>query len=134
MAGRGLLRTVWLLTVVCVVIGSLVPSTSAPIRFFDELNVSDKVLHLGAYLTLMALPAMHENRLVTALLAVGTVALGLLLEYGQRYVPGRSWEVWDMAADTAGVLCGLVAARLLRPKLEAGAHGTVAGPLPDAPV
>jgi VanZ family protein len=134
MTGKGMLRAVWLLTVACVVTGSLVPSTSAPIRFFDELRVSDKALHFGAYLTMMVLPAVHERRLVTVLVALGTIAMGVLLEYGQLFVPGRTWDVRDMAANTAGVLCGLIFVLLLRPKLEAASTEAASVPLPNTPM
>jgi glycopeptide antibiotics resistance protein len=36
------------------------------------------------------------------------------LEFAQRLVPGRSFEVGDMIANTLGVCAGLVVAALLR--------------------
>lgn len=109
----------WLVTVACVVVGSLLPSTSPPIRVLDELKLNDKMLHFAAYLMLMLLPALHETRLVTGLLALAVASLGLVLEYGQGHVIGRSFELGDLVANTAGVVCGLVAAKLFRPKVTA---------------
>lgn len=119
MITQRLLRIGWLLMLGCVVVGSLLPSTSAPIRALDELKVDDKALHLLAYLMLALLPALHETRRTSTLLTVNVAFLGVLLECGQRHIIGRSFDLWDMAANTAGLLGGLAAARLFRPRLAA---------------
>lgn len=90
------------------------PASAAPLRALDALNVSDKLVHFTAYLILMLLPALHETRLVTALLAFGIVLLGALLEFGQVLIPSRSPEVADALANLIGVLCGLAIAALIR--------------------
>jgi hypothetical protein len=36
------------------------------------------------------------------------------LEYAQGHVPGRMASGWDMAANTAGVVLGILAGRLAR--------------------
>jgi VanZ family protein len=111
---RWTLRITWLLMLVCVVTISLVPSHSAAKRAMDALNVSDKLLHFLAYFMLMSLPTLHERRLATPLLAVGLVSLGVLLEFAELLVPGRSCELGDMLANAAGVLVGLAAGAWLR--------------------
>jgi VanZ family protein len=95
---------------VCVMAVSLVPSDSAVKRAMDALDVSDKLLHFLAYFMLMLLPALHERRLATAPLAVGLISLGVVLEFSELLVAGRSYELGDMLANAAGVLVGLAAA------------------------
>jgi len=40
-------------------------------------------------------------------LFAGLVSLGVLLEVGQMYVPGRMFSFADMGADAAGVISGI---------------------------
>jgi VanZ family protein len=114
---------VWAALVVLVVIGSLLPAASAPMEMIAALHINDKVQHVIAYLSLAFLPALHEPRRRLAYIAIGLVALGVLLEFGQLWSPGRSFEIGDMLADAAGVIAGasiglwarpLAASRLLR--------------------
>jgi len=107
---RLILRIAWLLMLGCVVALSLAPSDSAAKRAMDALDVGDKSLHFLAYFTLMLLPALHEERLATALYAVGIVLLGFALEIGQFMFAGRSLDAGDLLANVAGVLAGLAAA------------------------
>jgi VanZ family protein len=106
LALRLLLRLIWAALLVLVVIGSLLPAASAPMRMIAALHVNDKVQHIVAYLSLAFLPALHERRRRLAYTAVGLVALGVLLEFGQLWSPGRSFEIGDMLADAAGVIAG----------------------------
>jgi VanZ family protein len=101
-----LLRVVWAALIALVVIGSLLPAASTPMRTIAALHVNDKALHLIAYVSLAFLPALHERRRRLAYIAAGLVALGVLLEFGQLWSPGRSFEIGDMAADAAGVIAG----------------------------
>lgn len=90
-----------------VIVGTLLPGDSAPIKALGLLDISDKVEHFGAYVVLGFLPALHERRRVVGLLAAALVALGILLEFGQLLSPGRDFEIGDMVADAAGVLAGV---------------------------
>jgi len=63
-----------------------------------------------AYAVLAWLPAAHERRKMAVAAAVGAVAMGIGLEYLQRYSGWRDFEVGDMIADAAGAGCGLLAA------------------------
>ena len=103
---RILLRVAWALLVVLVVIGSLLPAASAPMRTIAALHINDKVQHTLAYLSLAFLPALHERRRRLAHITLGLVALGVLIEFLQLWSPGRSFEVGDMLADAAGVIVG----------------------------
>jgi VanZ family protein len=108
------LRILWFAAVVAVVVGSLLPGSSLPIRALGELNISDKILHFAAYAVLAFLPALHERWSALAAALLGAVTLGVLLEFAQRLSPGRNFELADMVADACGVLCGLILALPLR--------------------
>jgi len=70
----------------------------------------DKLAHFGAYFVLGALLAHATTRLgETPLLAVAIgVAYGAVDEIHQHFVPGRTSDVFDWVADTAGVICGVL--------------------------
>lgn len=106
---RTALRVIWGLGVAVVIIGSLLPASSGPLRLLAHLRISDKVIHFFAYAALAFLPAMHERLRTVFGLAVALSAVGVLLEFGQLESPGRSFEVADMLADAAGVLLGVTA-------------------------
>jgi VanZ family protein len=100
---------------VCLVsVGSLLPGSSPPIQLLS--HVSDKLLHFLAYVVLGLFPVLWAQSRRTAIaVLLSMVALGLALECGQLFVPGRSFELADWAADGAGVLCGaLIGILLLR--------------------
>jgi VanZ family protein len=107
---RRWLRILWLAAVAAVIIGSLLPGSSLPLRTLGELHVSDKILHFAAYAVLAFLPALHERWPVLAATLAAAIALGVLLEFAQRLSPGRNFEVADMVADACGVLGGLLLA------------------------
>jgi len=102
------LRILWVLAILTVVIGSILPSDSAPIRALNQLDISDKFEHVVAYLVLAALPAVHERGKFIVAAALGAAALGIALEYVQLFSGWRDFEVADMVADAAGVCLGAV--------------------------
>ena len=77
---------------------SLIPGSNMP------GNIHDKILHLVAY-GFVGLFAVFGYREVSQRLKWlgGLVVLGILLEFGQRIAPGRSFEFLDMIANTLGV-------------------------------
>ena len=108
-----ILRLLWTAWIAAVVIGSLLPPSSAAIDLLSKTGLSDKFDHLFAYALLAFLPALHEDRDLVVSLALFACALGTALEFLQPRF-GRSYELADMAADLAGILIGLAAAFLLR--------------------
>jgi VanZ family protein len=96
----------WSLTVVAVVGGSLLPGSAPVVTALP----SDYLMHFGAYALLALFPMLvleRSGRVVMAVLLTGL--LGVALEYGQTMVPGRFLDSADIAANSLGLLCGVVA-------------------------
>lgn len=81
------------------------------------LDEGDKYGHLLAYGSAMLWFAQLYAGRRRWVAAVGLVALGVALEYVQRWTGYRSFDLWDMAADAAGVMIGLAAAPPRLPNL-----------------
>jgi len=105
--GKNLLRVTWLLALLAVIVGSLLPSESSPIQTLARLAISDKVEHLGMYGLLAFLPSLRERRRVVIASALAAIAFGVGLEFAQLLTGWRDFEIGDMVADTLGVCFGL---------------------------
>lgn len=82
------------------------------------VNQGDKLGHLAAYgLTTLWFAQPYTGRRQRIGLALGMVALGIALEYGQRATGYRSFEVADMLADALGVAIGWLLAPPRLPNL-----------------
>lgn len=111
------LLTLWTVLIAAVVWASLLPVTSPPIQAIERLEVSDKLLHLLVYLALAFLPGIaFGNRRRAFQSAAAMFLLGVLLELAQNFAPGRGVELDDLLANTAGILCGLIAALRFPPR------------------
>ena len=104
------IRTVWLIVgmglVMLVIYLSVAPAPEVP-----RVPGGDVVGHLLAYCTLMFwFMQLAANRGSRALIALALIALGIALEFAQLYVPGRTYELTDMAANATGVFLGWVVA------------------------
>lgn len=108
------MRAAWLAGLAVVVVFSLLPGSSPAVSWLS--HVSDKLLHFLVYGALAVLAvASANNRRAALRLVLFMLVLGLVLDLAQRFVPGRGFELGDVAADNLGVLCGaFVALRLLR--------------------
>ncbi|HEY2336215.1 MAG TPA: VanZ family protein [Burkholderiales bacterium] len=73
----------------------------------------DKAGHLGLYLVAALLFSIFRKRSAAALHCLGLVALGIALEFVQRWLGYRSFEVADMVADAIGVAAGYGLAQLI---------------------
>jgi VanZ family protein len=96
--------------------------THIPIpRVVQEADVSDKSLHFLAYLVLTFLiwSIVNGNRRVNWRRATPWLVLFVIIVYGildewlQGYVAGRSCDVQDFYMDLAGVLVGLIISSFL---------------------
>jgi VanZ family protein len=101
-------RILFLVTLVLLVVGSLTPAQHVP-----AVTAQDKVLHFAAYAVVAVLAVLSirspRNRMIGL---AALVVLGVALELAQIFVPGRSFDLWDLAANGGGVLMGLPASRL----------------------
>jgi VanZ family protein len=90
------------------------------IRAVGRLPVSQKVLHFCAY-TWMALLALLtiKRRPLAVMAALSMILLGVALEFGQKLVPGRAFEIRDMFINGFGVLTGIAIGILSRRILPA---------------
>ena len=110
----------WAGLLLCASISELLPGDSAPIM--AVANVNDKLLHFSAYAVVAFVPAFGL-RFNTALLCVLTTELvGIGLEFAQLFVRQRSCDPYDIAANTAGVLAGVLLAVAGRSRLLRAEH------------
>ena len=105
---------IWLLVLLCVITGELLPGNSAPMALVSSAALSDKALHLSAYAVLAVLPTTVFHGSVALSFLVFTELVGIALEFGQLLIPERSCDLSDIAANTAGVLIGAAAALFVR--------------------
>jgi VanZ family protein len=107
-------RLAWGVSVVIVATLSVLPASSRPVAFLEEFGLGDKLEHALAYAVLGFLPTLVESRrrLLGYLLFSG--ALGIALEFLQRFSPGRTFDYADMAADLMGLVVGCLIASQFR--------------------
>lgn len=80
-----------------------------------DVQYGDKLGHFGAYGMLMFwFTRLYLRRATRIAYAIGFVALGIALELVQGQLGYRTYEVFDMYANTLGVLLGWAAALVLR--------------------
>jgi VanZ family protein len=79
-----------------------------------DVEQGDKLGHFFSYALLMFWFAMlYAKRSARLAHAAGFIAMGIALEFVQRALGYRSFELYDMVADALGVLAGWAAAALL---------------------
>lgn len=86
--------------------------THLPSRALPQVNLSDKLCHCLAFFGLAFLLAWAIPTARNAwkhLAIAGTIAMAYSCfdELTQIFIPGRSCDIWDVAADSVGVLLGL---------------------------
>jgi VanZ family protein len=92
----------WGISITVIVVLSLHPRWGPP----GGMHL-DKLFHTLGYFTVAALPFLAFTTRGRAWRAmVLMLPLGIGLEFLQGYVPGRSSDVMDMVANTAGVIMG----------------------------
>lgn len=99
-------RHFWLLVGWALVLAVVYESvTPAPLEI--GVTQGDKISHVLAYGTLMVWFAnLYLNAGRRLIFAAGFVAMGVALEFVQRWLGYRLFEVADMLADAAGVAAG----------------------------
>jgi VanZ family protein len=105
---------IWVLSVCLIGLYSLIPRVELPVDFWN----ADKVYHFIAYSWLGVLPIIgFASRKVGATASLSMVIVGLSLEIGQSYVPGRVFSFVDMGANSLGVVVGMICGKALRARL-----------------
>jgi VanZ family protein len=104
-------RSIFALGILLLFISSLLPSQAMP-----AIGVSDKFEHFCAYGSLMFVGGL-SLQLRRSLIAMGIALffLGIALEMGQAFSPGRSPDLSDAVANTSGILLASIVLVLLRP-------------------
>jgi VanZ family protein len=102
----------WILIMIGTFWGELLPGSSVVLTLVGR--ISDKAVHFSSYALLAFIPAVGFRRPAGTTCAVAMFPAGVTLEFLQRTVPGRSFELADMAANTAGVLMGLAIGAICR--------------------
>lgn len=109
------LRGLWI-AAGCAMLAGIVWLSVMPTPPEIEMTQGDKIGHLLAYAVLMFwFSQLHGARGVRLAFAVAFVALGIALEFVQGALGYRSFEAWDMVADTAGVGLGWLVATVVKP-------------------
>ena len=104
---RTVLIVLWAVLICCVVVGSLLPAASPVMVAVGRLHINDKVQHFGAYLALSFLPVIgFRDRRRGLMAGISMFLLGVLMEAGQHFSPGRAVELGDVVANGVGVSCG----------------------------
>jgi VanZ family protein len=104
----------WFAMQALVIFGTLLPGQSSPMLLLLNAPVTDKAFHSAAYAALSFLPAMGV-RINTLVLCVAiSESIGIALEFGQAFVPGRSFDVEDILANSVGIVVGLLLAAAVR--------------------
>src|SRR5947199_9582399 len=96
---RTFLLTIWAVLVSLVVIGSLAPAASSLMTAVGSLHINDKVQHFCAYLALSSSAVIgFRDRRRGIVVGLSMFILGVLLEGGQHFSPGRAVEFGDVMA------------------------------------
>jgi VanZ family protein len=112
---RALILGLWAVLIGLVVVGSLSPAASPVMAAVGRLHVNDKVMHFCAYLALSLLPVVgFRNRRSGLRAGITMFLLGILMEAGQHFSPGRAVELGDVLANGMGVGCGALLGQPIR--------------------
>ncbi len=106
---------VWAADLLFILSGSLAPGPLLNSVPLDIIPLGDKSVHFLAYALFALVPAVAAARTFAVLISTGLMAtLGLVLEFGQKWVPGRSFDLADFAANVLGLIAGLSTGFLIR--------------------
>lgn len=103
-------------------VGTHLPQSSLP-----SLRLSDKLLHAGAFaglafLLAWAVPTGKALRHAMFVILIA-VAYGCIDELTQKFIPGRTCDLWDLLADSIGACLGLAAYFAARSMLMISSRG-----------
>ena len=114
-----MLQLTFITYVVFVIAASLIPEAGMGVTVYK-----DKIAHLMAYFAMGALAWISVATMRRKLyLLLFSVVLGVVLELVQEYVPGRSMDAADAAANTAGVVLAYLICRFCESYVGWGTYG-----------
>jgi len=104
-----------ILWIVVIIFASLMPGSSFPgVSFFSRIPHIDKIVHFAMYFlfSLFLLSGFSRQYGKTCFKAYAhsfliAFVLGVSIEFVQEQV-GRSYDIYDMAANTAGIVSSLL--------------------------
>jgi len=99
------LKRLWLAIGFSLIAIIFVLSVSSIPPEIKQFVLQDKLMHVLAYACLMGWFAqIYRHDLTRLLLAIGFVAMGIVIEFIQSTTATRQFEILDMIANTSGVL------------------------------
>jgi uncharacterized membrane protein YccC len=78
----------------------------------------DKVVHLGTYFIMAMLIGLSFRRTPLPIVLLLTVCIAACDEIAQLYIPGRSADIGDYAADALGCLLAILPGYWIKKKLS----------------
>lgn len=119
--------TVWiiLILIVCTLPGNDIPTNS----FFEKIHF-DKIVHFGLFggvVLFLSLGIYQQKRYISSatliLLVMIAATYGLAIEFIQKYwAIGRSFDIYDVVADTLGAIAGIWVFKIVRHLFFSGRH------------
>ncbi|WP_018233346.1 VanZ family protein [Thioalkalivibrio thiocyanodenitrificans] len=94
-----------------IIAGSVMPAAQVP-----ETGLPDKLSHVAAY-GILALLGLYAYPRHAPLVLAGAFGLGAALEVVQHFIPTRTFEWLDIAANGAGVLLGFLVVTVVNRKV-----------------
>ncbi len=114
---------------------ALILSSLVPFSGIDAPGNSDKIAHFIAYCGLAVFAYFVARSFNTRLyLFLSILALGILLEFLQLPIPGRSFSYFDMLANVSGAIFGFGLSWMFRESKETPRYGGCGSPHTTVPV
>ena len=105
------IQLLWLMGVVALAVVTLMPNWALPEDGFPL----DKILRMILFCCMAFIPLFYFPDLRTGFyMALSMAILGFVLEYLQKFIPGRHYSPSDMISNNVGVVLGAVTGALLR--------------------
>lgn len=106
-----------MILILCTLPGKDIPSNS----FFDEIHF-DKFVHFGLFggiVLFLSLGIYWQKKYISPLtlllLVIVAASYGLAIEFIQKYwCIGRSFDIYDVVADTLGAIAGVWVFKIVR--------------------
>lgn len=107
----------WIKISLVIVVSGIIYLSLKPPSGAVEIRVNDKFGHLLAYFILTVNTGLLFSKNKWWLTALSVFAFSALLEYLQGFVPGRTVDWKDLAANAGGVLTGVLVLFLFKEKI-----------------